>query len=265
MNYTNILCPSCKKSSLTFDDKINSESVCPGCNSIFPKKNGMLDLLNNDVNRRSFGQVLMEWEPLVNIYESKLWRRNVLFQYLAGISSEKEYELIAAKSNLKPGNSFLDLACGPGIYVRPLAKSIPDATFIGLDLSLPMLNYMSRKIMAENINNIILIHANAMDLPFPDDEFNAVNCFGAIHLFSDLDQVFREIYRVLKKGGVFITGALRRKSGRAGRRVADIRKKIIGVDSYRFEELEELLRNAGFVKVECHHNKGVWLIVSVVK
>ncbi len=104
-----------------------------------------------------------------------------------------------------------------------------------------------------------------MNLPFPDDEFNAVNCFGAIHLFSDLDQVFNEIYRVLKKGGVFITGALRRKSGQAGRRVADIRKKIIGVDSYRFEELEELLRNAGFVNVECHHNKGVWLIVSVVK
>jgi len=124
---------------------------------------------------------------------------------------------------------------------------------------------MSRKITAKNVNNIILVHANAMDLPFPDDEFNAVNCFGAIHLFSNLDKVFKEIYRVLKKEGVFITGALRREPGQTGRRIADIRRKIIGVDSYRFEELEEMLKNAGFVKVKCHHNKGLWLIVSVVK
>ena len=47
---------------------------------------------------RSLGQRLMEWPPLVSIYESRLWRRSGLFARLTGIPFEREMACIVAET-----------------------------------------------------------------------------------------------------------------------------------------------------------------------
>ena len=43
---------------------------------------------------RSRAQGLMEWKPLIEIYESRWWRKSGLFALMTGISFEGEYENI---------------------------------------------------------------------------------------------------------------------------------------------------------------------------
>jgi ubiquinone/menaquinone biosynthesis C-methylase UbiE len=57
---------------------------------------------------------------------------------------------------------------------------------------------------------VVLIHGDALDLPFPDERFEAVNCCGALHLFPDVPRSLEEIRRVLTPGGRFATAVYRR-------------------------------------------------------
>ena len=75
----------------------------------------------SSARRRTIGQALMEWGPLVQVYESRLWRRSLVWEALFRLSFEREYALIANAARLKETKCLLDLACGPGIYARRFA------------------------------------------------------------------------------------------------------------------------------------------------
>ena len=184
---------------------------------------------------------------------------------LLGISFEREHEVIIQAANLNGDEILLDLACGPGIHARPLAQRLTRGSVVGLDLSLPMLNYASLRARREGIDNILLVHGDASYLPFPKNEFDAVNCFGAIHLFPDLSRALCEITRVLKPGGRFITFTFRREAGNLGKHLARLCQRVTGVDSFRPDELELHLKHVGLQDIECHHAKGIGLIMSAPK
>ena len=52
--------------------------------------------------------------------------------------------------------------------------------------------------------------------------------------------------------------------GILGRWLADLRRQIIGVDSYRPHELEAQFKAAGLENVICCHDKRGWLIMQAV-
>ncbi len=260
-----ILCPTCKKDQLTLESATDSEVHCADCSISFPVKDGVIDLLPGSNQKRSLSQALMEWKPLIRIYESRLWRRSLLFTLRTGISFEREYEVIAEAAKLEGNEILLDLACGPGIYSRPFARRLSRGCVVGLDLSVPMLDYASSRARAEGLENLVLIHGNALDLPFPDNEFDAANCCGAIHLFPDLPHAFGEISRVLGPGGRFTAAAFRRPVGRLAKNIASFYYRKFGLNSFLPDELESLFKQAGLHDVKCHHAKGIWLIMSAVK
>ena len=49
-----------------------------------------------------------------------------------------------------------------------------------------------------------------MDMPFADDQFDAVITNGSLHEWENPTMVFNEIYRVLKNGGRFLVTDLKR-------------------------------------------------------
>ena len=132
---------------------------------------------------RTIAQGFMEWDPLVRIYESRLWRRSPLLSLVTGISFESEYSLIARALQIETGNRILDLACGPGIYTRRFAQHRPEAAVVGMDLSSPMLRYALRRTLEEQLTNVTLVRGDARAFPFGTGVFDAVNCCGALHLF----------------------------------------------------------------------------------
>src|SRR3954464_1398963 len=96
-----------------------------------------------------------------------------------------------------PGDRVLDVASGTGDLAIELARRVgADGTVVGSDFSEPMLERARRKSTA-----VTWEQANALDLPYPDDGFDAVTVgFGARN-FSDLDRGLAEMTRVVRRGG----------------------------------------------------------------
>ena len=265
-NRPEIICPACRTGRLAPRSESNGNIPCQECGAVFAVKDSVIDLIPDFVYEPSRGQALMEWEPLINIYESRWWRKSGLFGVITGIGFDHEYKLILAALNLKGDEVILDLACGPGIYSRPFAQILDRGTVVGLDLSEPMLNYAGAKARDEGIENIVLIRGSALDLPFPDGEFDAVNCCGAVHLFPDTPKALAEVHRVLKPGAVFAAAVFRNwLPGQWSRQMADRRYQRTGVKHFHPEELESLLTDAELEDVTFHHSKRYWQVVSAIR
>lgn len=207
----------------------------------------------------------MEAEPIVRIYESRLWRRNPLVALAFGVTFEGELDLILRAADLGGNEGVLDLACGPGIYTRPLARHVPAGLVVGLDLSWPMLRYASRRVREERLDNVVLLRGSALDLPFPPGCFDLVNCCGALHLFPDVPRALAEVVRVLVPGGRFTVAAFRLRGDAVSKLAGSLRRRLIGVDAFVPDELGARLTGAGLQDVQCHHARGVWLVMSARK
>jgi SAM-dependent methyltransferase len=258
-----VRCPDCRQRFLRM--VWTSEVCCEGCSSAYPLCDGVVDLLPGAPTKRSLAQATMEFEPIVCIYESWLWRRSAWMALAFGLSFEQELDLIIRALDVSGVATVLDLACGPGIYSRPLARRVPAGTVVGLDLSLPMLRTAVRLASREHVANLIFLHGSALDLPFAADRFDAVNCCGALHLFPDVPQALSEIQRVLVPGGRFTVAALRRGEGTVSDLANVLCRRVAGVGAFTSHELEARLRGAGFEDVGRHHTGCVWQIVCGVK
>ena len=104
------------------------------------------------------------------------------------------------------GNGILlDLACGDGVFTVPLvSQNIP---VISMDISDRMLSLIYKRAEIANIDSsrLIVCRANALDIPLMDNSVDAVIANSMLHLVSKPENVVKEIYRVLKNGGKFIT------------------------------------------------------------
>src|SRR5688572_20159869 len=66
---------------------------------------------------------------------------------------------------IRPGDTVLDLACGPGPLLLELAPLFPQTTFIGVDLSGTMLEYLREEIAARGLANVSVLQEDIRSLP----------------------------------------------------------------------------------------------------
>jgi demethylmenaquinone methyltransferase / 2-methoxy-6-polyprenyl-1,4-benzoquinol methylase len=106
-------------------------------------------------------------------------------------------ERAADMAVLARGDSALDVATGTGDLAIALAERVgPEGRVVGSDFSERMLELAREKAPALEFET-----ANALDLPYEDDSFDAATVgFGARN-FSDLAGGLREMTRVVRPGG----------------------------------------------------------------
>lgn len=98
---------------------------------------------------------------------------------------------------------ILEVGYGTGRIGMPVAKAGGRVT--GFDLSFEM--------MANEVNrdepdvSVDLAQADMHHFPFPKHAFDAVLCVHVLHLAPDWRQVFKEMRRSVKPGGLFIRGS----------------------------------------------------------
>ena len=92
----------------------------------------------------------------------------------------------------------LDLCCGSGQATKYLVQSSQYVT--GLDVSPLSLGRAKRNVPQANY-----VEALAEEMPFADAQFDVVHTSVAMHEMppSALREIIKEVYRVLKPGGVF--------------------------------------------------------------
>lgn len=97
---------------------------------------------------------------------------------------------------------ILEVAAGTGVATRALASVATEGTsIVATDLNQAMLDEAAAVGTARPVQ---WLHADAMSLPFPDNEFDVVLCQFGVMFFPDKPKAFSEAHRVLKPGGVFI-------------------------------------------------------------
>lgn len=94
----------------------------------------------------------------------------------------------------------VDVACGDGYLVELLARRLPSAQIVGIDMTPEELAVARGRALPENVQ---LVTARAESLPLPDASADAVVCHMALMLFDDARSVINELARVIRPGGIF--------------------------------------------------------------
>ncbi|HEV7662401.1 MAG TPA: class I SAM-dependent methyltransferase [Chloroflexota bacterium] len=110
--------------------------------------------------------------------------------------------LAAQLGDIRQG-TILDLGCGPGVSTFELARNLPGARLIGLDLAPRMLGEARRRRRSASLSASLLswLRADAGRLPLKANTVDAATGHSFLYLVADRAQTLSEIKRVLKPGG----------------------------------------------------------------
>jgi SAM-dependent methyltransferase len=96
--------------------------------------------------------------------------------------------------------SVLELAAGTGVVTRAMADRLPANVAIpATDLNQPMIDHAPTNGTSRPET---WRQADALDLPFDDESFDAIVCQFGVMFFPDRYKAYLEIHRVLRPGGV---------------------------------------------------------------
>lgn len=177
---------------------------------------------------------------------------------------------VVQQARLKSGDRLLDLATGTGDIAFEALKTVPGIQAVGADFSLPMMQVGQRLPMDSQVG---WLGGDALNLPFPDESFDAATSGYLARNVIDIPRMFAEQLRVLKPGGrivvldssppkdnllkPFIEVHLRYVIPTLGRLIAGKN----GADAYQYlpsstqafktpDELANLMRQAGIRNVQ---------------
>ncbi|MDT0691027.1 bifunctional demethylmenaquinone methyltransferase/2-methoxy-6-polyprenyl-1,4-benzoquinol methylase UbiE [Salegentibacter sp. F188] len=120
-----------------------------------------------------------------------------------GTDEKWRRKVVALVKSRKP-KSILDIATGTGDLAIKMVDSEADK-IVGLDLSEGMLDVGRKKIRKQNLEGRIeMIQGDSEALPFEDNSFDAITVAFGVRNFENLEKGLREIFRVLRPGGIFV-------------------------------------------------------------
>lgn len=209
---------------------------------------GYLDLLGEDASASTgLVQALMLTSVVPRIYR-RWWRPALsrLAKGLAGPSMADEHTMVRQALQLAPGDTVLDVACGPGNFTRDLGQLVGDGGLaVGIDASRAMLDAAVRETVRPSPLGIAYVRGDAVRLPFADGAFDAVCCFAALHLFADPFTALDHMLRVLLPGGrIAILTSARAQTGSV-RIIAPPVARVGGMRMFERDEITGALADRG--------------------
>ncbi|MGH2408811.1 MAG: class I SAM-dependent methyltransferase [Chloroflexota bacterium] len=147
--------------------------------------------------RSLFGRIVPQYDlfnSLSTFGQDRRWRRMVVNQ--AAVPAEGQ---------------VLDVATGTGAVAFALARRTPSARVVGLDFCLPMIE-RARELSATRAgiargvrsNPPTFVEGDILDLPYPENSFDAVTISFGLRNVADIPCALSEIHRVLRPGGRFV-------------------------------------------------------------
>ncbi len=190
-----------------------------------------------------------------------------LYYYLLRpIQISNLWSQILDRENVKGNEVVLDVGCGTGGVTINVAKQVSNGKVIGIDIfkgvsgNSPDQAQANAKI--EGVNNIVEFqYGNVLEIPHPNNTFDIVTAGSVLHEIKGDEnklKAVKEIIRVLKPGGTFITVELLRD------RKMFLFLLIFGLIWKPKEYWNSLLKESGFEKCESEYytqflNIGVFI------
>jgi ubiquinone/menaquinone biosynthesis C-methylase UbiE len=109
-------------------------------------------------------------------------------------------------AGLQPGQTVLEVGCGPGFFTVPAAEIVGDQGHLTtVDINPLAISRVKEKIAAAGATNITPILTDAAQTGLPDGSFDLVFIFGFKFADGYVGPIMREIHRLLKPGGILAT------------------------------------------------------------
>lgn len=144
--------------------------------------------------------------------------------------------------HVKEDHQILEIGCGPGLALKRCAERVVLGRVVGLDHSQTMIRQAQKLLSKEIAAGKIELRLGGLDsLRRSSQAFDRVFSLNVVQFFPDLAEAFKLIYESLKEGGVAIT-TYQPRTPKASRQDA----------LSKAEEIEQAMRNAGFVDIERH-------------
>jgi len=103
---------------------------------------------------------------------------------------------------IRPGDSVLDIGSGAGFDLYVAARLVGESGRVcGIDLTREMVDLARQGLEASGQKNITVTHISSEVIPCGDNTFDTVISNGVINLSPCKQELFLEIFRVLKNGG----------------------------------------------------------------
>jgi SAM-dependent methyltransferase len=231
---------------------------------------GYLNLLGEDgPEPTGLAQRLMHTGFVPLVYER--WWRPGLFRILkgpAGLSVQAEHRLARDWLALSPGDTVLDVACGPGNFTRGMARAAGDAGLaVGLDASASMLARAvadGRAAAERGIPVPVYVRADAAGLPFRPGGFDAVCCFAALPMFATPMRALDRMTDALRPGGRIALMASYGRGIPALRAAERAAGRVLGLRIFGPDEITGALRVRGYTGIK-QHVAGLFQFVGAIK
>lgn len=169
-------------------------------------------------------------------------------------------------AGIRKGDNVLDLGSGAGndcFVTRAIVGETGKVT--GLDMTEPMILKARQNCAKLKFSNVEFILGDIEKMPFEEEIFDVVISNCVLNLVPDKTKAFREIFKVLKRGGHFcvsdvvIKGKLSEKMKRDAEMYAGCVSGASEINDYL-----EIVENSGFLNLNVHKQKEIKLPESLL-
>jgi SAM-dependent methyltransferase len=103
---------------------------------------------------------------------------------------------------IQPGDNILDIGCGAGFDLYVAKRLVGESGRVcGIDLTEEMVNRARKNLNESGMSNIEVTHVSSEKIPYSDNTFDTVISNGVINLSPCKQELFQEIFRILKNKG----------------------------------------------------------------
>lgn len=169
-------------------------------------------------------------------------------------SDDNHLKLLLNLVNPKENDTILDLGTGSGYIAFPLSEQNPNTHIIGMDIVTETLERNTNIAVEQGRGNLKFVAYDGKIFPFKDAGLEMIITRYALHHFPNIEETFREMYRVLKKGGkLVISDPTPNENDTVGFVDKFMQMKKDGhIKFYSFSEFKEMLEKSGFRYLSRH-------------
>jgi len=181
--------------------------------------------------------------------------------WLMPLGHKPIYENVSKVLDLQPEDDVLEVACGPGHFLKNYASHVHSVA--GLDLSEVMVRMATKK----NKDRVAagtaeFVQGEASQLPWEDSRFSVAITMGSIIAFPKPLEALKEMYRVLRPGGRAVVSIEYNAEDKL-----DHTKEVQrwGMWLWTEDEVRAMMKEAGFSEISITYAKGQMMMVRAVK
>lgn len=126
-----------------------------------------------------------------------LWNAGAVFR-------KTQFKVMLKYLDINDAERVLDVGCGHGLVDLEMLKHKPDINLVLLDISCEDLLIAKLSLSTHKINNINVVCADAVHIPFHSGTFDRVLMSSVLQHIPNYIDALREVSRVLRKGGIFV-------------------------------------------------------------